>query len=237
MLTHQQATLLRYLEDNLSETGVCPSYEEMCQALGLKSKSGIHRLVSGLEERGYVRRLPNKARSLEILRGVTGGHAAMTKNAANDSDQPDTALISAATTAHSIAQALVEVPIQGRIAAGVPIEAIQQRGDTIALSPALLGGSSTAVGDYFALAVQGDSMIDAGIFDGDLAIIRAQTTAMRGEIVVALIDQEEATLKTYEPKDGKVVLRAANDAYEDRAVAPDRLMIQGVLATVVRRYS
>jgi len=235
MLTRKQYELLMFIHERLKETGVPPSFEEMKDALDLRSKSGIHRLITALEERGFVRRLPNRARALEIIRlpdSVTPGLAAARGRGFSPSviegsrpRQPPP------PAAEMPASASVAVPVMGRIAAGVPIEAIQTHTHTIAMPVDLVGS-----GEHFALEVRGDSMVDAGIFDGDTVIIRRSDSADTGEIVVALVDGEEATLKRLRRKGASIALEAANPAYETRIFGPDRIRIQGKLVALVRRY-
>ena len=219
MLTRKQHELLLYINERLSETGVSPSFEEMKDALDLKSKSGVHRLISALEERGFIRRLANRARALEVLRmpdtrtsapvGVGTSPAAAPPRAAND---------------------ILDIPLHGRIAAGTPIEALQGT-DTLPVPAALLGP-----GEHYALEVAGDSMVDEGILDGDYALIRRQDTARDGEIVVALVNNEEATLKTFRREGQMVRLDPANRSYDPQRYRPDQVQIQGRLAGLLRRY-
>ncbi|WP_020178233.1 transcriptional repressor LexA [Methylopila sp. M107] len=234
MLTRKQYDLLRFIHERLKEAGVPPSFEEMKDALGLQSKSGVHRLIMALEERGFIRRLPNRARALEVLKlpeaaappvsrpkigfspNVIEGSLGRRPTPVNDDDDVG---------------GVVSIPVMGRIAAGVPIEAIQTRSHTIAVSPEMLGG-----GEHFALEVRGDSMIEAGILDGDLVLIHKQTTADTGDIVVALVDDEEATLKRLRKRGASIALEAANPAYETRIFGPDRVAIQGRLVGLIRRY-
>ena len=231
MLTKKQSELLRFINERLKETGVPPSFDEMKDALDLRSKSGIHRLIMALEERGFMRRLPNRARALEVLR------------------LPDSATPSApprggrfpviegnlgrvrAPVASDEGPSGIAIPVMGRIAAGTPISAIQSRSHTITLPPDML-----STGDHFALEVRGDSMIEAGIFEDDTVIIRKQDTAETGDIVVALIDDEEATLKRLRKRGASIALEAANPAYETRIFGPDRVRIQGKLVSLLRRY-
>lgn len=235
MLTEKQRDLLYFIEDRTKETGVSPSFDEMKDALGLRSKSGIHRLITALEERGFIRRLPNRARALEVLktperagppsRGfspsvVDGGFKRAPARAAKPRSAP--------TTAPS---GVEELPILGRIAAGTPIEAIQHEVDRIAAPVGLIGA-----GEHFVLEVQGESMIDAGIQDGDYAVIKRGDAADNGDIVVALVDHEEATLKRLRRKGHSVALEAANPAFETRIYGPDRVSIQGRLVALMRRY-
>ncbi|TRO96118.1 transcriptional repressor LexA [Glycocaulis profundi] len=225
MLTKKQRELLLFIHKRLSEDGVSPSFDEMKDALNLASKSGVHRLVSALEERGFIRRLPHRARALEVLklpdtsaiRAVPGADDNVVKG---DFSRP------AAPASESI-----DVPILGRIAAGVPIEAIQHEKDRLAVPPDMI-----SKGEHFALEVQGDSMIEAGILDGDVVVIRRGDTAGNGEIVVALVDDEEATLKRLRRKGNSIALEAANPAYETRIFGPDRVKVQGRLVGLIRRY-
>ncbi len=239
MLTKKQHELLMFIHERMKESGIPPSFDEMKDALDLRSKSGIHRLITALEERGFIRRLPNRARALEVLKlpssmnpslggrkskfepsvieGNLGKVATPSKNIV-DTDAQDNA-------------AQVSVPVMGSIAAGTPIAAIQDHSHTIAVPPEMLGS-----GEHYALEVKGDSMIDAGIFDGDTVLIHKQQTAGNGEIVVALIDDEEATLKRLRRKGNSVALEAANSAYETRIFGPDRVAVQGKLVGLLRRY-
>jgi repressor LexA len=217
VLTRKQHELLLYIDRQLSQTGVSPSFEEMKDALDLKSKSGVHRLISALVERGFIRRLPNRARALEVLkmpetRGAAGqaaGAPVSPPRAAND---------------------MLEIPLHGRIAAGTPIEALQGT-DTLAVPAALLGP-----GEHYALEVAGDSMVEEGILDGDFALICKQQTARDGEIVVALIDNEEATLKTFRREGQMIRLDPANRRYDPQRYRPEQVQIQGRLAGLLRRY-
>lgn len=214
MLTAKQHELLRFIHDRLGQTGVSPSFDEMREALALKSKSGVHRLISALEERQFIRRLPNRARALEVVRmpEVTAPAAAaptMVRTAANDT---------------------IEIPLHGRIAAGTPIEALQGS-EGFAVPAALLGP-----GEHYALEVSGDSMVEEGILDGDFALIRRVDTARDGEIVVALIDEAEATLKTFRREGQMIRLDPANRHYEAQRYRPEQITIQGRLAGLIRRY-
>ena len=216
MLTRKQHELLTYIHDKLAETGVSPSFEEMKDALALKSKSGVHRLISALEERGFLRRLPNRARALEVVRmpDVKAGIASSptplpAPRAAND---------------------VIDLPLHGRIAAGMPIEALE--GQTSLPVPAALLGP----GEHYALEVAGDSMVEEGILDGDYALIRKTETARDGEIVVALINDAEATLKTFRREGSMVRLDPANRNYDPQRYRPDQVRIQGRLAGLLRRY-
>jgi repressor LexA len=232
MLTRKQHELIRFIQDRLEETGISPSFEEMKEALDLKSKSGVHRLISALEERGFIRRLPNRARALEVLKqpeNITGGKSV--KAAANQ----NSALTPIVGTAKPIntpspANDVIELPLHGRIAAGVPIEAIE--GQSMLPVPAALLGA----GEHYALEVSGDSMVEAGILDGDYALIRRTETARDGEIVVALVRGEEATLKYLRREDGMVRLDPANAAYDPQFYRPGEVQVQGKLAGLLRKY-
>jgi repressor LexA len=219
MLTVKQHELLNFIHERLSATGVSPSFDEMREALDLKSKSGVHRLISALEERQFIRRLPNRARALEVLK------------------MPEVAspAIAAATLAvrpavPAAANDTIEIPLHGRIAAGTPIEALQGT-EGFAVPAALLGP-----GEHYALEVSGDSMVEEGILDGDFALIRKADSARDGEIVVALIDNEEATLKTYRREGQMIRLDPANRSYEPQRYEEGRVAIQGRLAGLIRRY-
>lgn len=228
MLTAKQHELIRFIQTRLEETGISPSFEEMKEALDLKSKSGVHRLISALEERGFIRRLPNRARALEVVKlpenAVMGSPAPV---AANDAVS---AAIPAKAVAPEPANDIIDVPLHGRIAAGAPIEAIEGQ-SSMPVPAALLGP-----GEHYALEVSGDSMIEAGIFDGDFALVKRTDTARDGEIVVALVDNEEATLKYLRKDAGRVVLDPANGAYEAQVYEPHRVQVQGKLAGLLRRY-
>ncbi|WP_420432542.1 transcriptional repressor LexA [Hyphobacterium sp.] len=223
MLTRKQHQLLLFIHKRLSEDGVSPSFEEMKDALNLASKSGVHRLITALEERGFIRRLAHRARALEVLKMPDAVSPAVPKDAAN---------VVKADFTQGAANDTMDVPLLGKIAAGVPIEAIQHERDRILLPPDLAHGR----GEHYALEVEGDSMVDAGILDGDIVIIERTETAMNGEIVVALVDEEEATLKRLRKKGGSVALEAANPAYETRIFGPDRVRVQGRLVGLIRRY-
>lgn len=241
MLTRKQQELLLFIHERMKESGVPPSFDEMKDALDLASKSGIHRLITALEERGFIRRLPNRARALEVIKlpeayqptlaprrgfspSVIEGSLGKTAPAAANVQPPRPA-------ARSEDGGSVSVPVMGRIAAGVPISAIQNTTHEIAVPMEMLGN-----GDHYALEVKGDSMIEAGILDGDTVIIRNSSTANPGEIVVALVDDEEATLKRFRRKGASIALEAANPAYETRIFGPDRVKIQGKLVGLIRRY-
>ena len=226
MLTRKQHELLLFINDRLGETGVSPSFEEMKEALDLKSKSGVHRLIGALEERQFLRRLPNRARALEVVRlpedAAPSRTASITDMAAARARLSDLAADRGAPSR--------SVPFVGKIAAGLPIEAIEDH-EELAVPAALLGP-----GDHYALQVSGDSMIDAGIFDGDFALIRKCEEARDGDIVVALIDNAEATLKYLHRDKGMIRLDPANAAFEPQLYLPSRVKIQGKLAGLLRRY-
>ncbi|CAA9510744.1 MAG: SOS-response repressor and protease LexA [uncultured Sphingomonas sp.] len=221
MLTAKQHELLQYINDRLEKTGVSPSFDEMREALNLKSKSGVHRLISALEERQFIRRLANRARALEVVRmpdfAGSGGEA---KPAAPAQLRP----------VRTPANDTIAIPLHGRIAAGTPIEALQGT-EAFSVPAALLGP-----GEHYALEVAGDSMVEEGILDGDYALIRKVDAARDGEIVVALIDDEEATLKTFRREGSMIRLDPANRSYEPQRYAEDRVKIQGRLAGLIRRY-
>lgn len=233
MLTRKQQELLYFIHERMKETGIPPSFDEMKEALDLASKSGIHRLITALEERGFIRRLPNRARALEILRmpeSVMGqqprrGFSPSVIEGSLGKKQEE-------TKAASVNQSgAAGIPVMGRIAAGVPISAIQENTHNIAVPAEMLG-----TGEHYALEVQGDSMIDAGIFDGDTVIIRNISTASPGDIVVALVNDEEATLKRFRRKGASIALEAANPAYETRIFAASQVKVQGKLVGLIRRY-
>ena len=217
MLTRKQHELICFINDRLDETGVSPSFEEMKAALDLKSKSGVHRLISALEERQFIRRLPNRARALEVLKMPERGTAAAANSSAPQKlPQP--------------ANDVIEIPLHGRIAAGVPIEAFEGSA-MLAVPAALLGG-----GEHYALEVSGDSMVEAGILDGDYALIRRTETARDGEIVVALIEDSEATLKYFRREGAMIRLDPANRSYDPQRYAPAQVRVQGKLSGLLRRY-
>jgi repressor LexA len=227
MLTAKQHELLRFIQRKLEETGISPSFEEMKDALDLRSKSGVHRLISALEERGFIRRLPNRARALEVLRQPENVAAGARTIAAND---PIARHVTPPASAPAPANDVIEIPLHGRIAAGVPIEALESD-RTLPVPAALLGA-----GEHYALEVSGDSMIEAGILDGDFALVRKTDTARDGEIVVALVRDEEATLKYLRRENGMVRLDPANGAYDPQIYRPDEVQVQGKLAGLLRRY-
>ena len=211
MLTRKQSELLNYIGKHMEQHNISPSFDEMRNALGLASKSGVHRLVSGLEERGYIRRLANRARAIEILK-ISSASPIMAR-------------------ATEAATNLVALPLLGRIAAGTPIEALSDPTSHLELPASMIGN-----GDHFALEIVGDSMIGAGILDGDTVVIQRTITAQHGEIVVALIDQQEATLKTLLKEPGRIGLKAANPKYETRYFSTGQVEVQGKLAGLIRNY-
>ncbi len=222
MLTVKQRELLLFIDERLKQSGVSPSFDEMREALELKSKSGVHRLISALEERSFIRRLPNRARALEVLRMPEMAPAASASMIGSISPASRPILHAANDT--------IEIPLHGRIAAGTPIEALQGT-EGFAVPAALLGP-----GEHYALEVSGDSMVEEGILDGDFALIRRVDTAREGEIVVALIDEAEATLKTFRREGQMIRLDPANRHYEAQRYHPDQITIQGRLAGLIRRY-
>lgn len=241
MLTRKQQELLLFIHARMKESGVPPSFDEMKDALELASKSGIHRLITALEERGFIRRLPNRARALEVIKlpepfGATlvvpkrGFSPSVIEGSLGKVSAPaNPAPPSSKATADDAQSA--SVPVMGRIAAGVPISAIQTNTHSISVPLEMLGP-----GEHYALEVKGDSMIEAGILDGDTVIIRNGSTASPGDIVVALVDDEEATLKRFRRKGASIALEAANPAYETRIFPPDRVKVQGKLIGLIRRY-
>ena len=226
MLTAKQHELLRFIQRKLEETGISPSFEEMKDALDLKSKSGVHRLISALEERGFLRRLPNRARALEVLRQPENVTASARSAPANDTVVAMTPPRARPEAANDI----IELPLHGRIAAGMPIEALEGQ-STLPVPAALLG-----TGEHYALEVSGDSMIEAGILDGDYALVKRTETARDGDIVVALVRNEEATLKYLRRENGMIRLDPANGAYDPQVYRPDEVEVQGKLAGLLRRY-
>ena len=236
MLTRKQHQLLTYIDNHLKTDGVPPSYDEMKDALGLKSKSGIHRLITGLEERGFIRRLPHKARALEVLKKpqnmiddppVKGGFEPRVVGGSFGIDTQDAASVPAAAAAEQ----MVGLPFYGKIAAGTPIEALRDSSRKFEVPPGMLGR-----GDHYALEIEGDSMIDAGILDGDTVLIQRTDTADNGEIVVALVEGHEATLKRLRRKGASIALEPANAAHETRIFGPDQVRVQGRLVGLVRHY-
>ena len=228
MLTRKQHDLICFIHDRLEATGISPSFEEMKEALDLKSKSGVHRLISALEERGFIRRLPNRARALEVTKLPEGGFG-KAPSAKPKASKPDN-VIEMPRRMPQPANDVIELPLHGRIAAGMPIEAME-RDVTLPVPAALLGP-----GEHYALEVSGDSMVEAGIFDGDYALIRKTDVARDGEIVVALIDDSEATLKYYKPDGARIRLDPANSAYTAQIYAAHQVRVQGRLAGLLRRY-
>lgn len=240
MLTRKQQELLLFIHERMKESGVPPSFDEMKDALDLASKSGIHRLITALEERGFIRRLPNRARALEVIklpesytpqnkpqRGFSPSviEGSLGKPKAVEPPPPPPPIMDSCDFNS------VSVPVMGRIAAGVPISAIQNNTHDVVVPMDMIGA-----GEHYALEVKGDSMIEAGIFDGDTVIIRDTSTANPGDIIVALVDDEEATLKRFRRKGASIALEAANPAYETRIFGPDRVKIQGKLVGLIRRY-
>ena len=251
MLTKKQHELLVFINDRLSETGVSPSFDEMKEALDLRSKSGIHRLITALEERGFIRRLPHRARALEVLKmpedakadARSSGGPSVRPSPAQKGFRPSVVSSpdfqrgrpSTSTTPPQVsvpAAGVVDLPVLGRIAAGTPIEAIQHEVDRFSAPEAFIGK-----GDHYVLEVQGESMINAGIEDGDFVVIKRCSDAENGAIVVALVDDEEATLKRLRRKGASVALEAANPAFETRIYGPDRVAVQGKLVGLMRRYN
>ncbi|CAH0340668.1 transcriptional repressor LexA [Rhizobium sp. CECT 9324] len=238
MLTRKQQELLLFIHERMKESGVPPSFDEMKDALDLASKSGIHRLITALEERGFIRRLPNRARALEViklpeaytpsLQPRRGFAPSVIEGSLGKAPPAPSAPSRSASDSNSSS---VSVPVMGRIAAGVPISAIQNNTHDITVPAEMIGS-----GEHYALEVKGDSMIDAGILDGDTVIIRNASNANPGDIVVALVDDEEATLKRFRRRGASIALEAANPAYETRIFGPDRVKIQGKLVGLIRRY-
>ena len=234
MLTRKQQELLLFIHERMKESGVPPSFDEMKDALDLASKSGIHRLITALEERGFIRRLPNRARALEVIKLPEAYTSSLQPRRGFSPSviegslgkTPQTAPKPAGDAANS-----VSVPVMGRIAAGVPISAIQNNTHDITVPAEMLGS-----GEHYALEVKGDSMIEAGILDGDTVIIRNASNANPGDIIVALVDDEEATIKRFRRRGASIALEAANPAYETRIFGPDRVKIQGKLVGLIRRY-
>ena len=238
MLTRKQYELLLFINRRLADGGVSPSFEEMKDALSLKSKSGIHRLISGLEERGFIRRLAHRARALEVVR-LPEDTSVATRRTPGPSDRSRfsptivRADFKSALQGASAANAneAVELPLYGRIAAGTPIEALRDNSNTVSVPPSMIG-----TGDHYALEVAGDSMIDAGILDGDTVIIQRCDTAENGCVVVALVDEEEVTLKRLRRRGASIALEPANKGYETRIFGPDRVKVQGRLVALMRRF-
>jgi repressor LexA len=234
MLTRKQFELLRFIHERLKEAGVPPSFDEMKDALDLRSKSGIHRLITALEERGFIRRLPNRARAIEVIKlpeSVAHGIGAGGRQRGFTPSVIEGNLGRVRAGSEDDGGRPVAVPLMGRIAAGTPIEAIQNKTQVINMPADMLSS-----GEHFALEVRGDSMIEAGILDGDIAMLRRMDTADTGDIVVALIDEEEATLKRFRRRGASIALEPANTAYEVRILPPNRVRIQGKLVALFRRY-
>jgi repressor LexA len=226
MLTKKQRELLLFIHRRLQGGGVAPSFDEMKEALDLKSKSGIHRLITGLVERGYLQRLPNRARAVEVIR--------LPDDIKNNANKAQNRANTGASVLESISERISDVtslPLVGKIAAGTPIEAIQNDTDFLDVPASMLGN-----GEYYALRVDGDSMVNAGINDNDIVIIRKSDNARDGKIVVALVDGMEATLKRIYRREGKVILEAENEAYKPRILTPERVQVQGELASLIRTY-
>jgi len=220
MLTKKQFELLLFINERLKETGVSPSFDEMKEALNLKSKSGIHRLITALEERGFIKRLAHRARALDVIKLPDSMSTSLTAPSRTTTPPP------AANEDRS-----VSVPVMGRIAAGTPIEALQEEINQISVPMEMMRS-----GEHYALEVHGDSMIDAGIFDGDTAIIQSGNTAENGEIIVALVEGHEATLKRLRRKGEMIALEAANASYETRIFRSDQIRVQGRLVGLIRKY-
>jgi repressor LexA len=233
MLTKKQHELLMYINQRLAATGVAPSFDEMKDALHLRSKSGIHRLISGLEERGFIRRLPHRARALEVTRLPEESAAPSTGERGRFSPTVIRGDFSGALPGTPVTADIeaVDLPLYGRIAAGTPIEALRDQSNTVAVPGSLVGR-----GEHYALEVAGDSMVDAGILDGDTVIVQRCDTAENGSIVVALVDNVEVTLKRLRRRGASIALEPANQAYETRIFGPDRVKVQGRLVGLLRRY-
>jgi repressor LexA len=242
MLTRKQRELLQFIQERLGDTGISPSFDEMKDALGLKSKSGVHRLITGLEERGFIRRLPHRARALEVTRlsdDQMGGRAAAAAAAPADSGKRGfsanvirgdfTPTLTGAVVAQTAET--VQLPLIGKIAAGTPIEALRDNSNAIDIPASMLGR-----GEHYALTVEGDSMIEAGIHDGDTVLIERCENAENGTIVVALIDNSEVTLKRLRRKGDSIALEPANQAHKTRIFGPDRVKLQGKLIGLMRKY-
>jgi repressor LexA len=229
MLTRKQLELLDFIQRRLDRDGVPPSFDEMKEALDLRSKSGIHRLITALEERGFIRRLAHRARALEIVKLPEAMNRPGFTPRVIEGDRPSAPPPPAAMPVEAMA---LEVPLMGRIAAGVPIEAIQHVAAHVAVPGSMLAGK----GSHYALEVKGDSMIEAGINDGDIVVIRETQTADNGDIVVALVEDQEATLKYFRRRNGMIALEAANPAYETRIYRDDQVKVQGRLVGLIRSY-
>jgi len=234
MLTKKQRELLLFINQRLTATGISPSFDEMKDALSLKSKSGIHRLVSGLEERGFIRRLPHRARALEVVKLPEESAAGAAGERGRFSPTVIRGDFTGSLPGMPVAPdvAAVELPLYGRIAAGTPIEALRDQSTTVGVPASMLSRGS----EHYALEVAGDSMIDAGILDGDTVIIQRSDVAENGAVVVALVDNEEVTLKRLRRRGASIALEPANKAYETRIFGPDRVKVQGRLVALMRRF-
>jgi repressor LexA len=232
MLTRKQLDLLQFIHKRVQRDGVPPSFDEMKEALDLRSKSGIHRLITALEERGFIRRLAHRARAIEIVKlpESLGGEPSGFSPRVIDGDRPDARKPANAMDIEAVGA--IELPVMGRIAAGVPIEAIQHASHNVAVPQSMLSGA----GAHYALEVKGDSMVEAGINDGDVVIIRETSTADNGDIVVALVEDQEATLKRFFRRGNAIALEAANPAYETRVFPDDQVKVQGRLVGLIRTY-
>jgi repressor LexA len=239
MLTRKQYELLSFINQRLAEGGISPSFEEMKLALGLRSKSGIHRLISGLQERGFIRRLPHRARALEVIKLPEQSAIPLTRARGGEGKgrfsptviRGDFKTALPAAPAGNGGGEVIQLPLLGKIAAGTPIEALRDNSNSLGVPAAMLGA-----GEHYSLSVEGDSMIDAGILDGDTVILQRTDTADSGAIVVALIDNSEVTLKRLRRRGDSIALEAANKAYETRIFGPDRVKVQGKLVGLMRKY-
>jgi repressor LexA len=239
MLTRKQRELLKFIQERLGETGISPSFDEMKEALGLKSKSGVHRLITGLEERGFIKRLPHRARALDVVRLPEDQTAKAAAQARAGEDRRAGLNVIRGDFTPSLPGALVaaqpssalQLPLYGKIAAGTPIEALRDNSNAVDVPANLVGR-----GEHYALTVEGDSMVDAGIHDGDMVVIERCETAENGTIVVALIDNSEVTLKRLRRKGDSIALEPANPTHKTRIFGPDRVRIQGRLVGLMRRY-
>jgi len=229
MLTNKQHDLLQFIDNQLKSKGVSPSFDEMKNALGLKSKSGIHRLIKGLEERGFIRRLPHRARALEVIKLPSTLNLSKEQKRVFKPNVIDGGLVLNSLTNEN--KQLSQIPFYGKIAAGLPLEAVRDENNTINIPTAMLGR-----GEYYALEVQGDSMINAGIYDGDTAVIERNKTADNGKIVVALVDDQEVTLKRLRCRGESIALEPENEQHETQIYGPGRVQIQGHLKVIFRHY-
>ena len=240
MLTRKQRELLKFIQERLGESGISPSFDEMKEALGLKSKSGVHRLITGLEERGFIRRLPHRARALDVVR-LPEDQTAKAAQAARPAPAEGRAALNVirgdftpslpGAVVAAQASSAIQLPLYGKIAAGTPIEALRDNSNSIDVPATLVGR-----GEHYALSVDGDSMVDAGIQDGDTVVVHRCDTDENGSIVVALVDDSEVTLKRLRRKGASIALEPANKAYETRIFGPDRVKVQGRLIALMRRY-